>query len=171
MKSRLYWPGRAYLGCGSHGCAEGPGGPRSAHGDTVTLVRQLVGPWQYQCSGILEPGWVSTRYTTPPGTTLPTQPRVLPLPTHPRDHRTGVPECTDRRCEVDQGDPRGRLAHHTYRARSSHRTPALRPLFPVSLLEPGAGCGLWLGLSTCGTMRLQPSASLYINLYINRSWI
>ena len=57
MKSRPYWPERAYLSARSHGCAEGarqaPGVPMV---DAETLVMQVVGPGNTNVAGY---GWVA----------------------------------------------------------------------------------------------------------------
>ena len=108
MESRLIGSRRAYTGCGSQGVRRGPGGPLECPGDTV--LRAWDSGWALAIpirgAGRWVPGIAPSQYppSRTPGSTPPWYP---PTRTRPRDHRTGVPECTNTHFTADQGDPRG----------------------------------------------------------------
>ena len=134
-KSRPYWSQRAISTGAGAGCAEGRCSRPGVPGDTVThclgegLGPGNTNPWTGGWGGVV-PGIATLpvpTYRTTPGT-------------H-RDHRTGAPECTNTRFEVDQGDPRGGILHGYIRGHAMAVSPlappyaiALRPA-PWRLLE------------------------------------
>ena len=75
MESRPIWLQRAYLSAGSPGVRKGQTWPWSARVGADSRYMALVGPWQYQCTGIRTGGYYPLPgyppYRTTPGTTPP----------------------------------------------------------------------------------------------------
>ena len=80
MESRLYWLQGGYVSARSQGVRKGQSWPWSALVDADMPGLALVGPWQYQCSGV---GWVVPLPCTHPG--IPSR-YPTPAPT-PGTHR------------------------------------------------------------------------------------
>ena len=108
LESRLIGPEAGYGECEEPGVRRGPDRALECPVDADNALWGLVGPWQYQCSGVrVLGGWwrvVPTQY--PPSPPTP----GTPLPTHhcTRHYRPRPARCTNTQFETDQGDPRGK---------------------------------------------------------------